>query len=143
MSTSSSPKTTSIALKGLGLVLAACAIFAVKNVGKITRHAARHGDDMVKHVDQLPNPNKVHTGGDPEPFNTTGVLFAGKATGHGAVRLLTQGADEPAEQPAQTFQYEYESAPWHAEDLPEHLVHPAASFPHDVLEAWSDFKPIQ
>ena len=141
MSTSSSPKTTSTALKGLGLVLATCAIFAVKNVGKLTRHAARHGEDMVKHVDQLPNPNKVHTGGDPEPFNTTGVLFAGKATGHGAVRLLTQGADEPAEQPAQTFQYE--STPWHAQDLPEHMDHPAASFPHDVWEAWGDFKSIQ
>ena len=142
MSTSSNSETTSFALKGLGLVLATCAIFAVKNVGKLTRHAARHGEDMVKHVDQVPTPNKVHPGGDPEPVNMNALLFAGKATGHGAVRLLTQGADEPAEQPAQTARYE--STPWHAEALPEHLVRPAAASSYGGTDAWSDFKrPIR
>ena len=141
MSTRSNSKTTSNALKGLGIVLTACAIFAVKNVGKLTRHAARHGEDMVKHVDQVPTPNKAHPGGDPEPVNMNALLFAGRATGHGAVRLITSDADEPVEQPAQTARYE--STPWHAEALPEHLVRPAAAFPHEVTEAWTDFKPIQ
>ncbi len=141
MSTRSTSETTSTALKGLGLVLATCAIFAVKNVGKLTRHAARHGEDMVKHVDSLPNPNKVHTGSAPEPFNWTGVLYAGKATGHGAVRLITQEADQPADKPAQNAQYE--STAWVAEARTDHLNHPTASLPHEASEAWGDFKPIQ
>ena len=138
MSTRSNSKTTSTALKGLGLVLTACAIFAVKNVGKLTRHAARHGEDMVKHVDQVPTPNKVHPGGATEPVNMNALLFAGRATGHGAVRLITSDADEPVERPAQTTRYE--STPWQAEALPEHLVRPAAAPSYGGTDAWSDFK---